>query len=139
MNRIPVGSVAVIYPFPSTIVPNATLWQAVTHLRFRQPGTTLLVPAADGKIAFSGDVSYNRDTVTARTLISLLNGQTVPQTASLRRALRGEFHQWQVRTFVALPAGTPNPGQAIAFFTWLFGQPPVSSAGAAFTWYNLAT
>jgi hypothetical protein len=139
VNRVPVGSVAVVYPYPSTNYPSATLWQVETHLRFRQPGTTLLVPGADGHIAYSADVSFNRDTATARALISLLNGQAPAETPALRATLRGEFQRWHVQTFIALPAGTANPPQAIAFFEWLFGGPPVMSAGAAFTWYHLST
>jgi hypothetical protein len=139
VNRIPVGSVAVVYPYPSTNYPSATLWQAVTHLRYRQPGTTLLVPGADGHLAFSADVSFNRDTATARVLIGLLNGQAPTESPALRHTLLGEFHRWHVQTFIALPAGTANPPQAVAFFGWLFGRPPVVSAGAAFTWYHLST
>jgi hypothetical protein len=139
LDRVPVGSVAVVYPFPSTTEPNAALWQAVTHLRFRQPGTTLLVPGADGHIAYSADVvSFNRHTATAQVLIGLLNGQAAPETPALRATLLGEFRRWHVQTLIAVPAGTPNPGQAIAFFSWLFGRGPTLSAGAAFTWYHLS-
>jgi hypothetical protein len=139
VDRVPVGSVAVVYPYPSTNYPSATLWQAETHLRYRQPGTTLLVPAADGHLAYSADVSFNRDTKTAQVLIGLLNGQVPGETTALRTTLLGEFARWHVQTFIALPAGTVNPGQAVAFFSWLFGRAPVVSAGAAFTWYHLAT
>jgi hypothetical protein len=137
VQRVPVGSVAVVYPYPSTIVPNGALWQAVTGLRYRQPGTTLLVPGADGHLAYSSDVLFNRDTATARVMVALLQGDTVVQTPGLRRSLLDEFRRWHVQTFIALPAGTPNPGQAIGLFTWLFGRPAVASAGATFTWYHL--
>jgi hypothetical protein len=136
VDHIPVGSVAVVYPFPSGTVPNGSLWQAVTGMRFEQPGGDLLVPGANGRIAYSAATGYARDTETAAVLIGMENGQIPARTPALSRALRAELRSWHVRTFLAFPAGTPNPGQAIAFFTWLLGKPPVPSAGGAYAWYG---
>jgi hypothetical protein len=137
VDHVPVGSVAVVYPFPSATVPNASLWQAVTGMRFEQPGGDLLVPGANGRIAFSAATGYDRDTETAAVLIGMENGQIPARTPTLARDLRAQLRNWHVRSFLAFPAGTPNPGQAIDFFTWLLGKAPVTSAGGAYAWYGL--
>jgi len=138
VRQVPGGSTAVIYPFPSDNVPNASLWQAVTDMRFRQPGTTLLVPGGPhGSVAFSPPIGYDRSTLTARVLIGMDLGQVPAQSPTLRRALLRQLQAWKVRSFLAFPLGSPNAPQAIAFLTWLFGRPPVVSAGGTYAWLRL--
>ena len=139
LQHVPVGSTAVLYPYPSNLIPNPTLWQAVTKLRFRQPGTSLLVPGANGQIAFSPNLAFSRATATSTLLVGMMKGTIPAETPTLRAAVLAEFHHWNVQSFIALPVGTPNPTQAVAFFTWLFGQSPTVSAGATFGWYHLST
>jgi hypothetical protein len=138
VRQIPVGSTAVIYPFPSDNVPNATLWQAETDMRFRQPGTNLLVPGGpDGSVAFSPSIGYDLPTLTATVLIGMDLGRLPTETSALRAALRQQLGSWKVRSFVAFPIGSPNATQAVAFFTWLFGRAPVISAGGTYGWFGL--
>jgi hypothetical protein len=138
VDQIPVASTAVIYPFPSDNVPNAALWQAVTDMRFRQPGTTLLVPGGpDGSVAFSPAIGYDRSTLTARVLIGMDLGRLPTESAALRADLRHQLGTWNVRSFVAFPIGSPNAPQAVAFLTWLFGRAPVLSAGGTYGWFGL--
>jgi hypothetical protein len=138
LDMVPVGSVAVVYPFNSNFVPNPTIWQAISDFRFRQPGTALLVPSGpSAAIAFSPALSYARDTLTARVLITMAQGHIPAESPNLRSGLLAQFRQWDVQSFLAFPGGTPNATQAIALFDWLFGRPPNSSTGGAFVWYHL--
>ncbi|HXQ75994.1 MAG TPA: hypothetical protein VN791_05815 [Acidimicrobiales bacterium] len=138
VHRIPTGSTAVIYPFPSDNVPNGALWQAVTDMRFRQPGTTFLVPGGpDGGVAFSPAIGYDRSTLTARVLIEMDEGHTPAESPGLRAGLRRQLGAWKVQSFVAFPLGSPGAPQAVTFLTWLFGRPPVISAGGTYGWFGL--
>ncbi|MDA8148213.1 MAG: hypothetical protein M0Z93_05480 [Actinomycetota bacterium] len=130
------GSVAVIYPYPSSAIPNAEAWQAVAHLRFRSPGGYYLVPAADGAIAFSPAVSYARDTVTAATLVQLAAGAPPEETPALRAAILAQWRSWHVQSLVAFPSLAADPAGATAFLTWLTGRPPSPDDGAS-VWYHL--
>ena len=44
VSEIPTGSVAMLYPFPSSVTPNGQAWQAVAKLSFKMPGGYFLVP-----------------------------------------------------------------------------------------------
>jgi hypothetical protein len=137
---IPDGSATVLYPYNSNFVPNPTLWQAIAGLRFRQPGTALLVPGGhDATIAFSQTFAYARTTLTARVLIGMEQGHVPTETPALRTSLLGQFRVWRIQNLVAFPAGTPNPTQTIAFFEWLFGRRPEQGRGGAYGWYGLPT
>ena len=139
LDRIPAGSVAVVFPMPANASVGATLWQAVTDRRYRQPGTTLLVPGPDGKVAFSPALGGSRTTVTSTVLISMQQGTIPRETPVLRGALLGELSAWRVRTFVAVPLGTPHPAQELAFFGWIFGRPPAWTDGTTYCWFGLPT
>jgi hypothetical protein len=138
LRQIPEGSVAVLYPYPSSTTPGAQAWQAVAGMRFRMPGGYFLVPGGpDNHIAFSPTLAYTRDTLTARVLSQLFVGTPPTLTPSLRVALLGEFRMWDVRSLVAFPAGTTKPDQAIAFFTSLLGVSPSVEADGAYAWYDI--
>jgi hypothetical protein len=140
LKHIPAGSVAVLYPYPSSITPNGQAWQAVAGMHFRMPGGYFLVPGDAGNhIAYSPTLAYTRDTLTAEVLNKLSLGTPPPLTPALRASLLDEFRQWHVRSVIAVPAGTARPAQSIAFFTSLLGKPPVPEAGGAYAWYDLHT
>jgi hypothetical protein len=140
LKQIPEGSVAVVYPYPSSATPSAQVWQAVAGMHFRMPGGYFLVPEGpDNHIAFSPALAYTRATQTAEVLNQLFLGTPPPLTPTLRNALLDEFHSWKVRSVVAFPAGTAKPGQAVAFFTSLLGKSPKVEVGGAYAWYNLHT
>jgi hypothetical protein len=138
VERIPPSSVALVYPYPSSLSPSAQMWQAVAGMRFRMPGGYFLVPdGPDNHLAFSPTLGYARTTLTAEVLNQLLVGTPPALTPTLRRSLLGEFRLWHVRSVVAFPAGTAKPGQSIAFFTSLLGRPPSTEAGGAYAWYGV--
>ena len=136
--KIPVDSVALLYPFPSSVTPNAQAWQAVAKLRFKMPGGYFLVPSGPSRaIAFSPKLSYTRATLTARVLTSLESGRAPILTPALRRALRAQWQRWDVDSLVVFPEGEPDPAAVIGFFTAVVGRPASHGPGGAFTWYGL--
>ena len=140
LQRIPAGSVAVLYPYPSSTVPNGSLWQAVADFHFRQPGGTILEPGGpNGDVAFDPTVGYGVNTLTARVLIAMQQGHIPTETPALRSALRAQFASWHVQSFVAFPAGTPDPPAELAFFTWLFGRSPTVLPQLTYGWFGLHT
>ena len=138
LTAIPPGSVALLYPFPSSITPNAQAWQAVAELRFAMPGGYFLVPSGPARhIAFSPGLSYTRNTMTARVLTGLETGTVPPETPALRTALRSQWRRWSVDSLVAFPEGEADPTAVLHFLSWVVGRPPSTGAGGAFTWYRL--
>jgi hypothetical protein len=64
-------------------------------------------------------------------------GRLPTESPGLRAGLRSQLRSWHVRSFVAFPIGSPQAPDAVAFFTWLFGRPPVLSAGGTYGWFGL--
>ncbi len=130
LRQVPVDSVALLYPFPSSATPQGELWQADADLRFKMPGGYFLVPQPPGRtIAFSPALGYDTDTLTSRTLIALAAGTPPPRTPALRAALVTQLRGWHVRTLLASTAGLAHPAQSVGFLTWLAGAPPVPERG----------
>jgi hypothetical protein len=137
IQRVPVGSVALLYPFPSTPTPQGELWQADSNMHFKMPGGYFLVPQSPSRaIAFTPEIGYDTNTLTARTLISLAAGTPPPETPALRAALVTQLSAWHVRTLLATTTGLPQPAQSLQFLTWLAGAPPVEDHGVL-AWYHL--
>ena len=138
LQQVPSGSVAVVYPYPTSKVPNAQAWQAAARMRFRMPGGYFLVPQGPNhNIAFSPTLAYTRTTLTAQVLSQLVDGTPPPESPALRSRLLTEFHAWHVRTLIAFPTLAANPGQSVQFFTWLLGAPPKPQPGVASVWYGI--
>ena len=138
VSNIPEGSVALLYPFPSSVTPNAQAWQAVAKLSFAMPGGYFLVPSGpDRTIAFSPELSYTRATLTARVLTGLESGHAPDETPALRTALRAQWQRWGVDSLVVFPEGEPDPAAVIRFFTWVVGEAASTGPGGAYTWYKL--
>lgn len=137
ISRIPKDSVALLYPFPTAIVPSAVLWQAETNMQFKMPGGYFLVPSgSQHRIAYSPTLLYNTDTLTARTLSRTFTDGPPPETPALRNALRSQLKSWHVQTIVANMIGVPDPNASLQFFTWLTGRAPTAESGVD-VWYPL--
>lgn len=138
LDRIAAGSVALLYPFPSTPTPDGQLWQAVAGMRFQMPGGYFLVPqGADHKIAFDPATGYVTDSVTTRALLSLAAGTPPPETPALRATMLGQLRAWGVTTLLAAPvADVRRPARSAQFLTWLVGVPPEPGADVL-AWYHL--
>jgi hypothetical protein len=139
LQRIPSGSVAVVYPYSTSPTPDAQAWQAISSLHFRMPGGYFLVPGPDGKIAFSPPLGYVRDTLVAQVLYALSVGDPPALTPALRVSLLAQLHSWGVASAVAVPGRGAAPAAAMAYLTSLFGRPPLPEGGGTFAWYGLPT
>ena len=139
VERIPSGSIAVLYPYSTSPTPDAQAWQAVSSLHFRMPGGYFLVPGPDGRIAFSPPLGYTRDTLVAQVLYSLSVGDPPALSPGLRASLLAQLRAWQVGSVVAVPAHGADPKAAIAYLTSLFARPPRSEGGGTYAWYGLLT
>ncbi len=129
-GRIPAGSVALLYPYPSALhFPVAQLWQAQAGLPFRMPGGYALVPGAGGRIAYNTVLGYTPLTLTGTVLTQLALGPAPPRTPSLRRRIRTELAGWKVRTVVATPAAVADWPASRAWLTWLLGPPRATTGG----------
>ncbi len=137
-SSVPVGSTAVVYPYPSSKTPNGQAWQAISHLHFRMPGGYFLVPQGPSQhIAFSPALGYARTTLTATVLTDLAAGAPPARTTTLRTSLRTQWHAWHVQTLVAFPTLGADPAEAVAFLSWLTGRAPTVQPGAAYVWTHL--
>ncbi len=139
LQKVPPGSTAVVYPYATAVTPNSQQWQAAADMRFRMPAAYFLLPKGrnDHSIAFGPTLGYTRDTLTARVLVALYNGQPPTQTPQLRASLLAQFHSWHVRTFIAFPTLGADPAGFVAFMTWLLGAPPTGEPGLADVWYAI--
>ncbi len=134
LQRVPDGSVALLYPYPSSATPQGQLWQAQADFHFKMPGGYFLVPQPPGRaIAFSPALGYDTQTVTARTLIALEAGTPPAETPALRAALGTQLRSWHVGTLIASTAGLADPVQSVQFLTWLAGRP--EAVDGVLVWY----
>jgi hypothetical protein len=139
VERIPAGSVAVVYPYSTSATPDAQAWQAVSSLHFRMPGGYFLVPGRDGRIAFSPPLGYARDTLVARVLYGLSVADPPALTPAFRASVLAQLAGWKVATLVAVPGRGADPAAAITYLTSLFGRPPRAEGGGTYVWYGLPT
>lgn len=138
VRRIPSGSVAVLYPYPTAILPSAVLWQAEASMRFKMPGGYFLVPSGSAhRIAYTPTLLYGANTLTARTLHQMFANGPPLKTATLRRALRDQLGAWHVDSIVASLVGVPDPGASLEFLIWLTGRLPTPTVGGVYAWYGL--
>ena len=123
VTAVPQGSVAVLYPFPSSGDAIPMLWQVAAGLRFKSPGGRFVTPASD------------QQTLAGQTLSQLAGGQMPALTPAVRRALRDQLRSWNVRAVLVQPAGR-RPGLVMPFFEWLLGRPPDTRSGGISAWYG---
>ena len=131
VTAIPDGSVAVLYPFPTSGDATGTLWQVAAGMRFKSPGGRFVVPAPGS----AGTPPSDRLTLVGQTFAELAGGQLPPPTSALRSALRAQLRSWHVRTVLVQPTGQ-RPALVVPFFDWLLGRPPDASTGGISAWYG---
>ncbi len=131
VTSVPAGSVALLYPFPSSSDAIPVLWQVAAGMRFKTPGGRFVVPAAGA----SGTAVSGRQALTGQVLGQLAAGQPPPLTPALRRALLTQLQAWRVHAILVQPAGR-RPDLVVPFFDWLLGRPPDARAGGITAWYS---
>ena len=130
LQRVPVGSVALLYPFPSSANSEGELWQASADFWFKMTGSNFLVPQPPGRaIAYNPAIGYGADTITSRTLVALAAGMPPAETPALHAALVAQLRGWHVQTVLASTVGLTHPVQSVQFLTWLAGERPTPDGG----------
>jgi hypothetical protein len=119
IERIPVGSVALVAPFPDRSVTDPMLWHSTGGLRFKLVGGYFLGPDEQGRAQFGPQQS------TTRWALQRL-GAGRAKADQLHRtfcpAVRDELATWQVRTVLVGPH--PHRDDTVEFVTLLLDRPP---------------
>lgn len=131
VTAIPPGSVAVLYPFPSSGDAVPMLAQAAAGMRFKSPGGRFVIPVPGS----TGTPASGQQALTGQILSRLADGQVPALTPGLRGELRDQLRSWHVRAVLVQVAGA-RPGLVIPFFEWLLGRPPDVRSGGISAWYG---
>jgi hypothetical protein len=132
VETIPVGSVALVAPFPDPLVTEPMLWHAVGGIRFKLVGGYFLGPDEQGRARFGPPPS-----VTRSALRQLATGAATADAVDRRLCpdVRDELARWQVRTVLVGPMR--HRDQAVRFFTLLLDRPPAEIGGME-VWQDVA-
>lgn len=120
-DRVPAGSVAVTYPFPSADDAYPMLGQVAAGLRYKSPGGRFVIPPGEPPLA--------------QILTDLSEGIAPAQTPALRAHLTAQLRAWHVRTVLVQVSGA-RPALVLPFFDWLLARPPDSVTGGIAAWYG---
>jgi hypothetical protein len=126
-DRIPEGSVAVTYPFPSDSDAYPMVWQVAAGFRYKSPGGRFVIPPSPGQ---PGD-----EPPLAQVLVDLTDGTAPVRTPALRASLTTQLRAWRVRTVLVQVTGA-RPALVLPFFDWLFARPPDTTTGGIAAWYG---
>ena len=124
-THVPVGSVVLTYPFPSSsaVTSDPMVWQAADSMRFRLAGGYVKVPGPRQGVIGLGPAGSATRTLDELTLPGgAASGHftlTAPDVVGLRAALR----RWSVRYVVVTDLG-PDPVAAAGVFSATTGSPP---------------
>ncbi len=129
VRRVPVGSVALVAPFPRyppTVDP--MLWQATAGMRYRMAGGYFVGTDRTGRAIF-GVVG----TTLSQSIEAVQNGGRPPTlTRTMRARLLGTLRAWNVRTVIVGPMR--HQAALLAFYALLLGRPPARVDGVLAWW-----
>jgi hypothetical protein len=128
---VPSGSVAVLYPFPTSGDATPMLGQIAAGLRFKMPGGRFVIPAP-GSV---GTPPSDQLPLVGQAFAQLAGGQMPALTPARRSALRAQLRAWDVRAILVQLAGV-RPALVMPFFEWLLGRPPDARSGGISAWYG---
>jgi len=147
VERVPAGTVALTYPFPSDFVPKlpwsqGMLWQACSHMRFALVGGYVLVPTrADGQtstflplrhsflgqvLSPPGSLGPQHTIVFAGPVVQILQHQ--PGARQDLAHIARQLAALRVNDIFVWPRFPGGPDVA-AVFTQLLHRPPVAAGG----------
>jgi hypothetical protein len=138
LDRLSPDAVVLFYPFPSSYLDQALVWQARTGLRFAVVGGRGITAgpngAADHGLSRStpvGKLSALTTSYAPHAYLPLPKPPTPPVISSFRRALR----HWGV-TDILLTGAPRDPGYARRWLTTVLGTPPQRHDGL-WLWANV--
>jgi Glycosyltransferase family 87 len=131
IDRVPVGSVALVLPFPDRSASFPMMWHAMGGIRFKMPGGYFLGPDREGHARFGPLPSATR-----RVAVLLSTGRSTPERLQRRycAAVEGELRSWGVRTVLVGPMA--HQAEAASFFSGLFGRAP-RDIGEVLVWQDV--
>ncbi|HYK29284.1 MAG TPA: hypothetical protein VEV61_15070 [Streptosporangiaceae bacterium] len=131
LDSLPADSVVLFYPFPSSALDAALVWQAQEGMRFKVAGGRGITAGPGGA------ANHGLNPATPQGMLSALSTYYTPHgtndlppmpspqvVTSMRLALR----QWKV-TNVVMAGGGRNPAYAKQWLTRVLGAPPHLQAG----------
>lgn len=129
VDRIPIGSVALVAPFTTSGGDDAPeYWQAASGFRFRMIAAYTIVPGPHG-------AAFPPLTPLSRAMRDIQGGLGAPAlTTADRRALKAEITRDAVRTVIVGPM--PNEDAMVSFMTDLLGRAPVQDHGT-YVWWDI--
>ncbi|MHB1776854.1 MAG: hypothetical protein ACYCU7_12825 [Acidimicrobiales bacterium] len=137
LDRVPVGTVALTYPYTDPASDQGLLWQAASGARFRLLGGYFLVPGPTGAASFDAFPPALDDvpaTLAAddqgTTPGAVVPGATAASPADVRRFLR----HYRVATVLADPVGA-RPQQALRLLRAALGAP--TAVGGLDVWFDV--
>jgi hypothetical protein len=137
-TKLPSSAVVLFYPFPSTYLDQALLWQAQSGMRYSIVGGRGISAGSDGAADHGFTVGTPEGTMSALTTLSLpqvhATTPAIPTQATMTW-FRGALRQWGVTNVVATSGGT-NYGYAIRWLTAALGTAPQQEDGAL-VWNNV--
>jgi hypothetical protein len=122
-DRIPAGSVAVTYPYPSGTDAYPMVWQVAAGLRYKSPGGRFVAGTSGG------------EPLLGQVLTELNQGIAPTRTPALRASLITQLRAWHVRTVLVQVTGA-RPALVLPFFDWLIARPPDTITGGIAAWYG---
>ena len=127
VDRVPIGSVALIAPFTTSGGNDAPeYWQAASGFRFRLIAAYAIVPGPRGAM-------FPPLTPLSRAMLRIQGGLGAPALGNTeKRALKAEIARDNVRTVIVGPM--PNEGVMVSFMTDLLGRAPVQDHGTHVWW-----
>jgi len=131
IDRIPVGSVALVLPFPDRSASFPMMWHAMGGMRFKMPGGYFLGPDREGHAKFGPLPSATRQVAGL-----LRTGRSTPERVQRRycSAVEDELRSWGVQTVLIGPM--PHQAEAASFFSGLLGRAP-EEIGDMLVWQDV--
>lgn len=132
VRRIPEGSAALVAPVPAPYwPPDAEVWQAVSHMRFRLAAEVYsFVPDPNSGKA----LSFAPATAITTGMLEVQQGKQPEVTPSLRMHAVNEIREWGIRTVIVGPM--PYQGAMVAYFRNLLGREPELRSGV-YVWWDV--
>jgi hypothetical protein len=129
VERIPVGSVAIVFPFADPQHGAPMLWQATAGMRFKMPGGYQFIPAEP-----LGTSLYPPASATYGLSLAIEHGAN-PSSVDTSGMVT-DLQRWNAKTVIVGPMANENA--MITVVTGALGREP-EATGGVYVWVNLST
>jgi hypothetical protein len=126
LDSLPANAVVLFYPFPSSALDKALVWQAEGDMRFAVAGGRGITAGPGGAAEHGLEPGTPAGMLSALSTIYTPHGNlALPAmpTPTVIRNMRAELRHWGV-TDVVIVSGGRDPGYAKQWITTIMGRPP---------------